>query len=101
MQIHYSTIWNEKAVNSRTACIGLINNLKSIYFFLTTFSPNKNRNKMKSKGLRLFVMVAIVVVNACSPGPKIYNAERLSDKDFRSYKTYALFQGPLIQLLRL
>ncbi|HNP23564.1 MAG TPA: DUF4136 domain-containing protein [Panacibacter sp.] len=44
---------------------------------------------MKSKGLRLFVMVAIVVVNACSPGPKIYNAERLSDKDFRSYKTYA------------
>ena len=36
MQIHYSTIWNEKAVNSEQH-IRLINNLKSIYFFLTTF----------------------------------------------------------------
>ena len=29
---YYSTIWNEKAVNSRTACIGLINNLKAFIF---------------------------------------------------------------------
>ena len=41
MQIHYSTIWNEKAVNSRTACIGLINNLKSIYFFNDFLAPIK------------------------------------------------------------
>lgn len=31
----------------------------------------------------------VILLHACSPGPQLYNSEKLTDKDFRTYKTFA------------